>query len=115
YGIDYSGAPISRFTAKPGMEQPLLYWKPSIAPSSMIFYTGAAFPAWRGDLLVSALAGQHVRRVDLDEGGAIRGEQELFTELDARIRAVAQAPDGSLILLTDEPEGRVLRVRPRAP
>lgn len=115
YGIDYSGAPISSFTAKPGMEQPLLYWKPSIAPSSMILYTGAAFPAWRGDLLVSALAGQHVRRVDLDDGGAIRGEQELFSELDARILAVAQAPDGSLILLTDEPEGRVLRVRPRAP
>lgn len=111
YGIDYSGAKISEYTAKPGMEQPLLYWKPSIAPSSMIFYTGTAFPAWRGDLLVSALAGQQVRRVDL-EGGAIRGEQALFTELDSRIRAVAQAPDGTLILLTDEPEGRVLRVRP---
>lgn len=114
YGIDYDGSPISRLTEKAGMEQPLLYWTPSIAPSSMIVYSGAAFPAWRGDLLVSALAGQHVRRVDLDNG-AIRGEQELFRELEARIRAVAQAPDGSLILLTDEPDGRVLRVRPKAP
>lgn len=113
YGIDYTGLPISRYQKKAGMEQPLLYWVPSIAPSGMTLYTGDAFPAWRGDLLVGALAGAHVRRVDL-RGGAVVGQEALFTELEERIRDVRQAPDGSVILLTDSPEGRVLRVRPLA-
>lgn len=113
YGIDYSGLPISRYQKKAGMEQPLLYWVPSIAPSGMTLYTGAAFPAWRGDLLVGALAGAHVRRVDL-RGGAVAGQETLFAELEERIRDVRQAPDGSVILLTDSPQGRVLRVVPKA-
>lgn len=112
YGIDYSGLPISRYQKKDGMEQPLLYWVPSIAPSGMAIYSGTAFAAWRGDLLVGALAGMHVRRVDLQDGKVI-GQESLFTELEERIRDVRQAPDGSILLLTDSQEGRVLRVRPK--
>ncbi len=114
YGIDYSGLPISRYQKKEGLKQPLLYWVPSIAPSGMTLYTGEAFAAWRGDLLVGALAGMHVRRVDLQDG-AVVGQESLFAELEERIRDVRQAPDGSIILLTDSDEGRVLRVRPQAP
>ena len=113
YGIDYTGLPISRYQKKAGMEQPLVYWVPSIAPSGMTLYSGQAFAKWRGDLFIGALAGMHVRRVDL-QNGAVIGQEELFTELEERVRDVRQAPDGSLILLTDSDEGRVLRVRPQA-
>lgn len=113
YGRDYSGAIISPYTEKPGMEQPLVYWVPSIAPSGMTLYDGERFPEWRGDLLVSALAGTHVRRIDLEEG-AVVGQQELFRDLGARIRDVRTAPDGSLYLLTDGEGGRVIRVDPGA-
>lgn len=114
YGIDYTGLPISRYQKKAGMEQPIVYWVPSIAPSGMALYTGQAFAQWRGDLFIGALAGMQVRRVDLRDGAVI-GQEILFTELEERIRDVRQAQDGSLILLTDSSEGRVLRVRPKAP
>jgi glucose/arabinose dehydrogenase len=112
YGVDYSGAPISLENKKAGMEQPLVYWVPSIAPSSMVFYTGDLFKAWKGDLLVSALAGQHIRRVDL-EAGAVKGQESLLVEREERYRDIIQAPDGSLIVLTDDPEGKVLRLTPK--
>jgi aldose sugar dehydrogenase len=111
YGVDYSGAPISAISAAPGMEQPLVYWVPSIAPSGMTFYTGEMFPAWKGDLLVSALAGTQLRRVDLDNG-SVKGQEVMLKDREQRLRHVAQAPDGALILLTDEPDGKVLRVTP---
>lgn len=121
YGLDYSGARISPYTEREGMEQPLVYWVPSIAPSGMTLYTGGKFPRWQGDLFVAALAGKQVRRVDLDDG-RVAGEETLFAELDARIRDVREGPDGALYLLTesnkvmgyfdgDEP-GAVLRVDP---
>lgn len=121
YGLDYSGARISPYTEREGMEQPLVYWVPSIAPSGMTLYTGDKFPRWQGDLFVAALAGKQVRRVDLDDG-RVAGEETLFAELDARIRDVREGPDGALYLLTesnkvmgyfdgDEP-GAVLRVDP---
>lgn len=109
YGVDYSGLPISMRSAADGMEQPLVYWVPSIAPGGMAFYDGAMFPAWRGDLLVPALAGQHLRRVNL-EGGAVQGQESLLAEREERYRQVVVAPDGALLLLTDAPEGKVLRV-----
>ncbi len=109
YGVDYSGLPISMRSAADGMEQPLVYWVPSIAPGGMAFYDGAMFPAWRGDLLVPALAGQHLRRVDL-EGGTVQGQESLLAEREERYRQVIVAPDGALLLLTDAPEGKVLRV-----
>ena len=113
YGIDYSGLPISRYKKKAGMEQPIVYWVPSIAPSGMTLYTGQAFAEWRGDMFIGALAGMQVRRLDLRDGAVI-GQEILFTQLEERIRDVRQSPDGSLILLTDSSDGRVLRVRPRA-
>jgi aldose sugar dehydrogenase len=116
YGQDYSGAIISPFTEREGMLQPLTYWVPSIAPSGMAFYSGALFPAWQGDLLVSALAGSQLRRVDLDANGARVGEEILLGDIGGRFRHVAQAPDGSIYLLAeataDAVEGQVLRVTP---
>jgi glucose/arabinose dehydrogenase len=111
YGIDYSGAIISDKTAAPGMEQPVVYWVPSIAPSGMAFYDGEAFPEWRGDLFVGALAGRHLRRLELD-GDRVSGQEVLLNDLAERIRDVRSGPDGSLYLLTDSPRGKVLRLAP---
>lgn len=102
YGREYSGKKIGVGTAKEGMEQPLYYWVPSIAPSGMAFYTGDAYPGWKGNLFVGALAGQLVARLVLD-GKKIVSEERLF-EGYARFRDVVQGPDGRLYLLTDEPE-----------
>lgn len=111
YGINYNGAVISAESARPGMEQPLTYWVPSIAVSGMTFYTGDRFPNWRGNLFVGALAGQHLRRLVL-EGTRITHQEVLLTDLRSRIRQVQQAPDGFLYLITDESNGRVLRLEP---
>ena len=111
YGIDYSGSYISPYTEHPGMEQPVLYWTPSIAPAGLDYYDGEAFPAWRGDLFVASLVEESVRRVDLEGGEAI-GQEILFTELGMRLRDVRAGPDGYLYLLTDSDQGSVLRVKP---
>jgi aldose sugar dehydrogenase len=110
YGRDYSGAKIGEGTAKAGMEQPVFYWDPSIAPSGMAFYTGDHFPKWKGNAFVGALAGQLVARLTLD-GEKVVGEERLFVGMNKRIRDVRQGPDGHLYLLTDAPDGEVLRVR----
>lgn len=111
YGIDYSGARISPYTEYEGMEQPLLHWTPSIAPSGFTLYRGDRFPQWDGDLFVGALAAKHLRRIDLENGVPI-GQEELFGELGERIREVRTGPDGSLYLVTDGENGSVLRVDP---
>ncbi len=111
YGIDYSGAKIHESTAKPGMEQPIKYWVPSIAPSGMAFYSGTLFPKWRGSLFTGALVGQMLVRLSLD-GDKVTGEERLLQNLNERIRDVRQGPDGALWLLTDASAGRVLRVAP---
>jgi glucose/arabinose dehydrogenase len=111
YGIDYSGAKIHEAAAKPGMEQPLKYWVPSIAPSGMAFYTGDLFPAWKGNLFVGALAAQVLVRLEVD-GDRVGKEERLLRDLHERIRDVRSGPDGALWLLTDNPNGRVLRVVP---
>jgi len=111
YGVDYSGAKIGEGTAKPGMEQPLFYWDPSIAPSGAAFYTGPVWPAWRNSLFVGALAGSMLVRLST-QGEKVTGEERLLTDIGARIRDVRQGPDGLLYLLTDETDGQVLRVRP---
>jgi aldose sugar dehydrogenase len=111
YGVDYSGAVISDQTALPGMEQPVLYWVPSIAPSGMDFYSGDRFPEWRGDLFVGALAARELRRVDLDDNRVI-GQESLLGELKLRIRDVRCAPDGYVYVLTDEASGKILRLEP---
>jgi glucose/arabinose dehydrogenase len=111
YGRDYSGAKIGVGSAKTGMEQPIYYWDPSIAPSGMAFYTGDLVPEWKGNLFVGALAGRALHRLVLD-GDEIVGEERLLTDLGERIRDVRSGPDGALWLLTDSSDGRVLRVAP---
>ena len=108
HGVDYTFARVSPFTAYPGSEAPMLQWTPSIAPAGMTIYRGALFPAWQGNLFVSALVEKSVRRIVPETG-----EQEvLFTELGERLRDVREGPDGALWLLTDSDAGRVLRVVP---
>jgi aldose sugar dehydrogenase len=111
YGRDYSGAKIGEGTAKAGMEQPVYYWDPSIAPSGMAFYTGDRIAEWKGSLLVGALRGQALHRLVLD-GDRVVGEEVLLRDLGERIRDVRAGPDGALWLLTDDPRGRVLRIVP---
>jgi aldose sugar dehydrogenase len=111
YGRHYTGGKIGEGTAKPGMEQPVHYWDPSIAPSGMTFYTGDKFPAWRGSALVGALAGQLLVRLEIS-GGRVAKEERLLGQLGARIRDVRQGPDGLVYLLTDADNGRLLRLRP---
>jgi glucose/arabinose dehydrogenase len=112
YGRNYDFTKIGVGTHKDGMEQPLYYWDPSIAPSGAAFYTGDLFPEWKGNLFVGALAGQALHRLVLD-GEKVVGEEKLLADLGERIRDVRSGPDGALWLLTDNPQGRVLRVVPQ--
>jgi glucose/arabinose dehydrogenase len=114
YGVDYSGATIGAGTAKAGMEQPVYYWDPVIAPSGMTFYTGQAFPGWQGSLLIGSLRPGLLVRLILEDGHVAR-EERYLGELGERIRDVRQGPDGLLYLLTDSRNGRLLRVMPAAP
>ncbi|HRP86099.1 MAG TPA: PQQ-dependent sugar dehydrogenase [Gammaproteobacteria bacterium] len=109
FGVDYSGAQITPFRSRPGMEDPRVDWTPSIAPSGMAVYRGEQFPAWQGDLLVTALVAREVRRVALD-GDRVTGEQALFGEIGQRLRDIKVGPDGALYVLTDAPRGKVLRI-----
>lgn len=112
YGIEYSGGKIGEgITQKAGMEQPIYYWDPVIAPSGMAFYTGDKFPAWKGSLFVGALAGKHIARLTLD-GDRVVGEERLLADR-ARIRDVRVGPDGLVYALTDEDNGELLRLAPR--
>jgi glucose/arabinose dehydrogenase len=112
YGMDYSGAYVSPYTQRPGLEQPVIYWTPSIAPSGLAMYRGEKFPAWKGDLFVGALAFRHLRRVHLDERGNVVNQEELLNDQRRRIRDVRAAPDGYLYVCTDEADGQVLRLEP---
>jgi glucose/arabinose dehydrogenase len=119
YGIEYNGQPITGgITAKDGMEQPVYYWDPVIAPGNMTFYTGSLFPEWRGSLFIGGLASTHLVRLTLD-GEKVTGEERLLTDLQPmreRIRDVRQGPDGALYVLTVNPKspaGRILKLVPR--
>jgi glucose/arabinose dehydrogenase len=112
YGREYSGEKIGAgVTEKEGIEPPVHYWDPSIAPSGMVFYTGDRYPQWKGNLFVGALVQKHLARLVFD-GDKVVEEEKLF-EGYARIRDVRQGPDGYLYILTDEgaPNGRVVRVK----
>jgi glucose/arabinose dehydrogenase len=111
YGVHYSGAKIGVGTAKPGLEQPVYYWDPSIAPSGMAFYTGDRFAGWRGNLFVGALKYRLLVRLELD-GTRVVAEERMLKDLDERIRDVRQGPDGLIYLLTDSDDGRILRLEP---
>lgn len=93
------------------MVPPKWIWVPSIAPSGMTFYQGTLFKAWQGDLLVGALRGQALLRLKM-EGDKIVSQERLLTELGARIRTVKEGPDGAIYLLTDAPDGRLLKLMP---
>ena len=112
YGMDYSGAYVSPFTQRPGLEQPVIYWTPSIAPSGLAMYRGEKFPAWNGDLFAGALSFRHLRRIHLDEHGNVVDQEQLLNDLRWRIRDVRAPPDGYLYVCTDEDDGRVLRLEP---
>ncbi len=110
YGIDYDGTPQHETSAREGMEQPIYYWDPVIAPGDMDFYRGALFP-WRGDILIAGLNTQALVRLEVD-GERVTGE-ERFALGVGRIRDVAESEDGALWIITDEDNGRVMRLTPR--
>jgi glucose/arabinose dehydrogenase len=113
YGEEYSGEPIpGAVTAREGYVQPVYYWDPVIAPSGMQFYTGEAFPAWRGSLFVGALVEERLVRLVIEDG-RVTGEEHLLTERGQRIRDVRQGPDGALYVVTDESDGELWKITPK--
>ncbi|MCO5139460.1 PQQ-dependent sugar dehydrogenase [Shinella sp.] len=110
YGRHYSGAEFDLGSAAEGFEPPLYYWDPSIAPGAIAIYRGAMFPEWEGNLIVTALKYQLVARLERDESGAIVAEERMFGGEFGRIRDVIVAPDGALLLVTDDTNGALLRV-----
>jgi glucose/arabinose dehydrogenase len=113
YGHDYNGKAINGDrTAQAGMEQPVYFWTPDIAPAGISFYTGKLFPGWQQSLFVGALAGKHLVRLVLN-GERVTAEERLLTELDSRIRDVQQGPDGALYVMTDRDGGKIVRLVPK--
>ncbi len=110
YGRDYSGAKIGEGTAKEGLEQPLHYWDPSIAPGALVVYRGKMFPEWDGNFIVAALKFQLLSRMQRDSSGAFTAEERMFEGDYGRIRDVIVAPDGALLMVTDENDGELHRV-----
>ena len=99
YGIDYDGSTISKLTEKEGMEQPLYYWLPSIAPSGMAFVNSPLYPDWKGHLLVGSLKFEYLELLKLD-GEKVIGRQKIGTDL-GRFRDVRQAPDGYIYVAVE--------------
>jgi aldose sugar dehydrogenase len=113
YGEEYSGDPIpAAVTAKAGFEQPVYYWDPVIAPSGAQFYTGDAFPAWRGNLFVGSLKDALLVRLVL-ANDRVTGEEHLFADRGQHVRDVRQGPDGALYLVTDQEHGELWKLAPR--
>lgn len=113
YGVEYRGGPINGgVTARDGIEQPVYYWDPSIATGGLAFYDGAMFPGWRGNLLVTALKDKHIARLVLRDGRVV-GEERLLTDLGERVRDVAVGPDGAIWAITDEADGKLVRLAVR--
>jgi glucose/arabinose dehydrogenase len=113
YGEEYSGDAIAgAATARAGMEQPVYYWDPVIAPSGAQFYTGSAFPEWRNNLFVGGMKDQMLVRLTL-ENDRVTGEEHLLKDRGQRVRDVRQGPDGALYLVTDEEQGELWKIVPR--
>ena len=116
YGVEYSGQPIrGAMTQREGdeYEQPVYYWDPVIAPSGAQFYSGDAFPEWRGSLFVGSLRDQRLVRLELDDG-RVTGEEHLLLDRRQRVRDVRQGPDGALYLVTDRDEGELWKIVPQS-
>jgi glucose/arabinose dehydrogenase len=109
YGVNYSGTSITRQTAAPGLEQPVIHWTPSIAPSGMAFITGDTYEGWRGNLLVGSLKFRQLRRLQID--GTQVTHQETLLDGIGRVRAIEQGPDGLIYIATESP-GRIYRLVP---
>ena len=113
YGEEYSGEPIpGNITAKEGLEQPVYYWDPVIAPSGAQFYTGAAFPEWKNSIFIGGLASQRLVRLVMKDNRVV-GEEHLLTDRNVRIRDVRQGNDGFLYVVTDENDGELLKIAPK--
>lgn len=113
YGREYTGKPINGDkTFQAGMEQPVYFWTPDIAPAGIAFYNGRLFPAWQGDLFVAELVGRSLVRLVLN-GERVVAEERLLTDLNARIRGVNEGPDGALYVLTDGAGGKILKIVPK--
>lgn len=113
YGEEYSGEPFpGNITAREGLEQPVYYWDPVIAPSGAQFYTGDAFPAWRGSLFIGGLASQRLVRLVIKDN-RVTGEEHLLTDRGKRIRDVRQGRDGMLYVVTDDANGELWKIAPR--
>ena len=113
YGHEYNGKPINgEKTFQAGMEQPVYFWTPDIAPAGIAFYTGKLFPAWQGDLFVAELVGKSLVRLVLN-GERVVAEERLLTDLNTRIRGVNEGPDGALYVLTDGAGGKILKLVPK--
>jgi glucose/arabinose dehydrogenase len=110
YGVNYDRSKVGIGTEAPGLEQPLHYWDPSIAPGALLVYRGKMFPEWDGDFLVAALKFQLIARLSRDAEGAIAGEERILEDAYGRIRDIIEAPDGALLVVTDEDDGALLRI-----
>jgi aldose sugar dehydrogenase len=113
YGRKYNGEQFTAKTVQDGLEQPVYWWVPSIGPSGLLFYTGNLIPQWRGNVFVGSMPGRHLVRLVLNAAGdRVVNEEKLLTDRRWRIRDVKQGPDGAIYVLTDEDNGRLLRLRP---
>ena len=111
YGKSYMGFKIGEGTHKEGMAQPVHYWVPSISPSGLMIYDADRFPAWQGSFFAGALSGELLVRLEVADGKAVV-EERMLEDLEERIRDVRQGPDGLIYLLTDHPDGMLLRLEP---
>ncbi|MGR3809742.1 PQQ-dependent sugar dehydrogenase [Jiulongibacter sp. NS-SX5] len=110
YGTEYTGEEINGGKSQQeGMEQPVYYWDPAIAPGGITFYSGKMIPEWKNNLFISSLAGQHLIRLVID-GNKVIGEERLLLDNKQRVRDVAEGPDGSLYVVTDADNGRLIRI-----
>lgn len=110
YSQEYAGGEISKERSRSGMVDPKVVWTPATAPSGLAFYSGDRFPAWKGDLFAGGLVSQDIHRIDLDAAGNVRGQEEI--PIGQRVRDVRQGADGLLYVLTDESDGRLIRLEP---
>lgn len=112
YGEEYSGSAVHQNTQTSGMEQPVYYWDPVVSPSGMTIYSGSLFPEWRGDFFIGGLSSTNLIRL-MVRSDKVVGEERLLKDRAERIREVAQGPEGALYLLTDDANGKLLKIVPK--